>query len=221
MCGRFTLATPGAQIAELFELDSVPELTPRYNIAPSQRVGIVRLARPGGRQFAWVRWGLVPAWATDPGIGARTINARCETAAAKAAFRGPMRRRRCLIPADGFYEWRREGSRKQPFYFSLADGTPFAFAGLWERWERGEAPLETCTILTTAANEVVGAVHHRMPVIVVPAAHHIWLDPTIPGEVALGAVLEPLSTLALRGVAVSSLVNNPANDLPQARQPWP
>jgi len=218
MCGRFTLATPAAQIAELFGLEHTPELTPRYNIAPSQQVAIVR--RAGGRpELAWARWGLVPSWARDPAMGARTINARCETVAVKPAFRAALRRRRCLIPADGFYEWRREGNRKQPFYFSLPNGSLFAFAGLWERWEGAGEPLESCTILTTGANDAVAPVHDRMPVILAPEAHGPWLDPSVPGEEALAVVLAPLPSLTLRCYPVSSLVNNPANDTPDARRP--
>lgn len=221
MCGRFTLATPAEQIAALFGLEEVPELAPRYNIAPGQPIAVVRLSGSGRRELIWARWGLVPAWARDPALGARMINARCETVAEKPAFRAALKQRRCLVPADGFYEWRRDGPRKQPLYFSLVDGSPFAFAGLWERWQGTGGPLETCTILTTAAGEAVSSVHDRQPVIVAPADYGPWLDPATSGSAALRMALQAELAPLLRSYPVSSLVNDPSNDVPEARRPWP
>src|SRR5262245_35107324 len=175
MCGRFTLATSRAQLADLFRLAGGPELPLRYNIAPTQPVPVVRAAGDG-RALALARWGLIPRWATDPAIGNRLINARSETVAEKPSFRDAFRKRRCLIPATGFYEWAKTAGGKQPYHFRLLDGRPFAFAGLWERWDRGGEPVESCTILTTAANAVVRPVHERMPVILPAEAFAAWLD---------------------------------------------
>ncbi len=216
MCGRFTFATPASQVAELFGLAEVPDLAPRYNIAPTQTVAIVRRAAQGGRELVRVQWGLVPSWAKDPRIGARMINARWETAAVKPAFRAALRSRRCLIPADGFYEWQRLGARKQPYYFCFPDGRPFAMAGVWERFEGIAPPLESCAILTTAADPVVGEVHDRMPVILDPADFERWLDPTVATPDLAAAVA---SAPRLRGYPVSSLVNRPANDGPELLRP--
>jgi putative SOS response-associated peptidase YedK len=165
MSGRFTLTTPMPVLAELFLFPEAVPQPPRYNIAPTQAVATVRATDPNHRKLAWCRWGLIPSWAADPAIGNRLINARAETAAEKPAFRSAFRHRRCLIPADDFFEWQKTVGRKQPFYIKMKDGQPFAFAGLWERWEGGGEPVETCTILTTEANEVVRPVHDRMPVI--------------------------------------------------------
>src|SRR5262245_30482692 len=150
MCGRFLMMTSGPALAERFDLSSFPELKPRYNITPSQQVPMVRLGADGGRQLELLRWGLVPSWADDPAIGYRMINARSETVSEKPSFRAAFKHRRCLVLADGFFEWQPRGGKKQPWLFRLKEGEPFAFAGLWERWEKGEGdPLETCTIITT------------------------------------------------------------------------
>ena len=146
MCGRFTQAAPGEVIAELFDLPEVPKLTPRYNIAPTQDVAAVRAGVEGGRVLVELRWGLIPSWAKDRSIGSRMINARAETVADKPAFRAALRSRRCLVLADGFYEWQRLGARKQPYFIGLRNGGPFAFAGLWERWApNGSEPIESTT----------------------------------------------------------------------------
>src|ERR671916_3384872 len=162
MCGRYTLSTPAGRLAEEFRLDDAVEIPPSYNVAPTQQVATV--LEEEGRHLEMLRWGLVPSWADDPGIGARMINARSETAAEKPSFRSAFRERRCLIPADGFYEWKRENGAKQPYYFHMQEGRPFAFAGLWESWNR-EGEIRSCAILTTQANDVVGEIHERMPVI--------------------------------------------------------
>ena len=200
-------------------------LRPRYNVAPSQDVAVVRAA-DGGRSLSILRWGLIPAWARDPAIGYRLINARSETVAEKPSFRSAYRRRRCLIPADGFYEWQRLGKTRQPWLFGLRDGAQFAFAGLWERWTVPEGaaltgslaeskpgdPVETCTILTTAANETVAPVHGRMPVILPRDA----CDPWLAGE---DVSLAPYAADAMTAHPVSTLVNRPANDDPRCVEP--
>lgn len=215
MCGRFTLASPGEQVAELFGLASVPELRPRYNIAPTQEIAIVRRDSAGRRELATARWGLIPFWAKTQEEGARMINARAETVASKPAFRGALRARRCLVPADGFYEWRRIGTRKQPYYFTLRDGRPFAFAGLWERWEGGAgAAVESCAIITTSPNEVVAEVHDRMPVILDRADYETWLDASKGDLERVTALLRPWPAAGLRAFPVSLAVNNPAADDP-------
>ena len=226
MCGRFTQRLSWAELHELMDLIGVPlNLPPRYNVAPSQDVAVVRAA-PDGRSLAMLRWGLIPAWARDPAIGHKLINARSETAAQKPSFRSAFRHRRCLVPADGFYEWRRSGGTRQPWLFGLRDGAPMMFAGLWERWTVPEGAaltgslaecspgdaVETCTILTTAANETVAPVHGRMPVILPPGAWDAWLA----GE---EVPLEPYPADAMSAWPVSTHVNRPTNDDPACIEP--
>lgn len=226
MCGRFRLSETGAVLAEQFGLAPAPALEPRYNIAPTQTVATVRQTE-AGRVLCLVRWGLVPAWAKDPAIGARMINARAESVAEKPAFRAAFKQRRCLVLADGFYEWQAlPGSTgrgaKQPFSFHMADGGVFAFAGLWERWrgtgqggDDGGAPLETCTIMTTEANELVRPVHERMPVILPRAAYALWLDPAVQQPEPLQALLAPFPAELMASHPVSRAVNRVANDGPE------
>ncbi len=222
MCGRYSLTTPMEAVRQLFDFPERPNLAARVKIAPSQEVAAVRLGEEGagqgsgaGRHFVWLRWGLVPSWAKEPGIGNRMINARAETLAEKPAFRAAFRRRRCLIPADGFYEWKTEQGRKQPYRIALASGAPFAFAGLWERWEGagGDGAIESCTIVTTEANERLRAIHHRMPVILAPEAYGPWLDPETPGAQAQ-ALLGPAPSEWFTAYRVSPKINSPANDDP-------
>ena len=221
MCGRFTLTTPGDTLAEIFELSEVPDLPPRYNIAPSEPVATVRL--PSGnapRELVLLRWGLIPHWAKDPGVGARMINARSETVATNPAFRSAFRRRRCLVPATGFYEWQRQERRKQPVYIRMHDGQPFAFAGLWEHWEGPEGtPIESCTLLTTQPNDLVRPVHDRMPVILDPKDYELWLDPDVQDPARLQPLLRPYASEQMVAYPVSQLVNNPANDVPETIEP--
>src|SRR5262249_8129107 len=159
---------------------SFPELRPRYNVAPSQLVPVVRLGADGGRQLELLRWGLVPSWAKDEKIGYSLINARSETVAEKPSFRSAFKQRRCLVLESGFYGWAPRDGKKQPWLFGLQGAEPFAFAGLWERWEKGEGdPLETCTIITTEANDTVRPVHNRMPVILPHDSLAAWLDPEL------------------------------------------
>ena len=212
MCGRFTLATPGQTIAEAFELQAAPDLRPRYNIAPTQAVAAIRDAG-AGRDLVMLHWGLIPSWSKDAAIGARMINARGETVAEKPSFRTPFRSRRCLILADGFYEWKRVGAGKQPHHIRMADGRPFAFAGLWDCWApAGGEPVESCTIVTTAPNEVLAPIHDRMPVILPPAAYALWLDPSVREKERLQELLQPFPASAMTAYPVSPRVNNPRND---------
>lgn len=218
MCGRFTLRTPAAEVARQFELFAVPELAPRYNIAPTQDVAVVRTTT-AGRALDRLRWGLVPSWADDPSIGARMINARSETAAEKPSFRRALLSRRCLIPADGFCEWQAAGRGKQPYLITLGEGDLFALAGLWERWTRDGTALETCTILTTTANTRLAALHDRMPVIVPREAYARWLDPDVDDPAALGPLLVPYPPEAFQLRPVSSYVNSAKNEGPRCLEP--
>jgi len=213
MCGRFSLGAT-IRIGQVFDLPNWPEIPPRYNIAPSQEVSaVIQNRETGAREFRPFRLGLVPSWAKDPAIGNRMINARSETAATKPTFRKPLRERRCLILADGFYEWKREGTRKQPHYIKLRDGAPFAFAGLWDHWAPADGdPVETCTILTTTPNEVLQPIHDRMPVILPSSAYNVWLDPAMRDVEPLQAVLTPYPAKEMTAYPVNTRVNNPAND---------
>jgi putative SOS response-associated peptidase YedK len=217
MCGRYLLTTPVDALAQLFRFSERPNLGPRYNIAPTQDVPIVRLARGiDRRELILVRWGLVPYWADDPKIGNRLINARAESIEAMRAFREAYRRRRCLVPADGFFEWRKVGKRRQPLLFRPRDCAPFAFAGLWERWQQpGGGVLRSCTIVTCAANALVATVHDRMPVILAAADHGGWLNPEIDGR----ALLRPCPADWLEAIPVSERVNSPAHDDPECLAP--
>jgi putative SOS response-associated peptidase YedK len=192
MCGRFTLKTSPARIKEMFRLQRMGEFDNRYNIAPSQPVLAVRVSgETGEREGTLLKWGLIPSWAKEPGIGNNLANARADTIAEKPAFRSAFKKRRCLVIADGFYEWKKVNG-KTPYYFRLKDEGPFAFAGLWERWDKGEEPVESCTLITTEANGVVGQVHDRMPVILDPGSFDRWLDPTEQRAEVLKPLLVPL-----------------------------
>jgi len=215
MCGRFTQAADGKIIARVFDLPEAPELSRRYNIAPTQNVVAVRLAESGARELVQLYWGLIPSWAKERAMGARMINARAETLAEKPAFRSAFCARRCLIVADGFYEWQKLGTRKQPHFIGFKDGRPFAFAGLWERWRgEGSEEVESCTIVTTEANELLAPIHDRMPVILDPADFASWTDPTQSDTDKLSALLKPYPPGLLQAYPVGLLVNNPANDSP-------
>ncbi len=218
MCGRFALATEKKILEMLYQLiirDDF-ELRPRYNISPSQQITVCRLSPQGGKkELAAMKWGLVPFWAEDQSIGSRLINARSETAASKPSFRDAFKKRRILIPASGFYEWKQEEEGvKQPYYIQRQDGQPFSLAGLWERWEKGTAPLESCTILTTEPNTLIAPLHSRMPVIIAPGHYDLWLDPAT-DPAALTALLAPYAAAELTANPVSRLVNSPANDSPE------
>ena len=218
MCGRYVNTLPWSEMVELYRITegatAAPNFPPRYNVAPTQDVPVVRLASGGGgRELALLRWGLVPSWAKDIAIGAKMINARAETVAEKPSFRSAYRSRRCLIVADGFYEWKKQaGGTKQPYHITLEGARSFAFAGLWERWEKATdgAPVETCAIVTTAANDFIAPIHGRMPVILDADAHDAWLDPTASPETTQ-AFLGPYRG-AMEAYPVSTHVNNPRND---------
>lgn len=213
MCGRYTLAVRKETLAEKFGVGGpLPELSPSYNIAPGREVAVV-LGDGVGRRLEMLRWGLIPSWADDPGIGYRMINARAETAPTKPSFRRAFRGRRCLIPADGFYEWKKEDGGKQPYHIRLKDGEPFTFAGLWESWnDPNGGTVRSFAILTTEANEVVGEIHARMPVILPVEDHDMWLDPDFDEKEPLADLLRPYPTAAMEAYPVSRFVNRPAND---------
>ena len=215
MCGRFIQSTGGEHLAERFHLPTTPALTPRYNVAPSQSVWAIRMMEPGQREAVALRWGLVPAWSPEPRTAYSTINARAETVADKPTYRQAFRRRRCLIPADGFYEWRKIGSHKQPYCIAPVDGQPLAFAGLWERWERDSQILESCTILVTQANAVITPIHDRMPVILEPQDEARWLDPTVTESAVLQPLLVPCPPERLRLWPVGTAVNATRHNGPE------
>jgi putative SOS response-associated peptidase YedK len=214
MCGRYRLSQP-TKLAEFFEAEADADFGASFNVAPTQSVAAVRVLRDH-RVLSTLRWGLVPFWAHDAAMGNQLINARSESVLDKPAFREAFRRRRCLIPADGFYEWKRSGKTKRPFHFGLKDGSLFAFAGIWDRWQTPEqTTLESCSILTTSANALVGEIHNRMPVILPQSHYDAWL--VTPPEQAEGLLdlLVPFDAGQMRKYEVSSLVNRPQNDSPE------
>ncbi len=215
MCARFTLKASPAEVAAQFMVDGVPELPPRYNIAPTQNIAAVRDAG-AGRELAPLRWGLVPSWADDLKIGHRLLNARAETVATKPAFRAAYRKRRCLVPADGYYEWKGIGGKKQPYYFQRGDGGLFAFAGLWEHWEHEGQVVESCAIITTTANELARSIHDRMPVLLDAQGCAVWLDRAVEDP---GDLLRPYPADQMRCTAVNPVVNNPRHEGPDCIEP--
>jgi putative SOS response-associated peptidase YedK len=223
MCGRFTLTTRRDVLAAAFELDEVPELAPRWNAAPGQDVATIAATREGRRELRLRRWGLVPGWARDRRIGSRLINARAETAAVRPAFREAMRLRRCIVPADGFYEWAGGGpgsGRRQPYYIALPDRAPFAIAAIHERWRAEDgAWLETCALLTVAANERVRALHDRMPAILSERDLEAWLDPALRDAGRVAKLLVPFAAGELELLPVSRRVNRPEHDDPACIAP--
>lgn len=210
MCGRYELHTHPAALALALGLKFPPEITPRYNIAPTQAVPVVRL-RDGERELSQVRWGLVPFWAKDLAIGNKMINARAESVATKPGYRDAYRKMRCLIPASGFYEWAKMiDGKKQPVRVCMMDDAPFAFAGLWSRWGPRDAEIETCAIITTEANELCARVHDRMPVILASSNYERWLD--VAADADPVDLLRPYPSEAMRAYPVSTRVNKPEND---------
>lgn len=225
MCARYSLTRPDGAIAELFGVAEAPNFSARWNIAPTQTAPVVIEGPRGVRRVAFRRWGLVPSWAADLSIGVRMINARAETAATKPSFRAALRSRRCLVPADGFYEWRTEGRTKVPVRFGMQGGSPFAFAGIWERWGKdddapgGARAVETFAILTTAANPLVAAVHDRMPVILHRDSFAAWLDPDAKDAAALESLLRPYPAEAMSATSLSPYLNNVRNEGPECWLP--
>ncbi|MBI3179136.1 MAG: SOS response-associated peptidase [Deltaproteobacteria bacterium] len=219
MCGRYTLSAEPKLLARAFGLTVPPPTTPRYNIAPTQQVPIVRSAGHGV-ELALVRWGLIPARSPKPEPPGRTINARAETIDRLPSFRESFYKRRCLVPASGFYEWQRADGAKQPYYIQAAAGEAMAFAGVWDRWLGPGGPIESCAIITTGANTLVAKLHTRMPAIIAPEDYAVWLAPDT-APVRLRALLRPFASERLRAFAVSTLVNDPKHELPACVEPLP
>jgi putative SOS response-associated peptidase YedK len=215
VCGRYRLSRRKQIVEEYFDSVSGEEdWAPRYNVAPTQSVPVIRQnPKEPIRELALMGWGLIPSWAKDPSVAAKMINARSETAGTKPAFRDALKSRRCLIPADGFYEWKKIGSAKQPYCFEVNEGELFAFAGLWDRWKDASGKtLETCSILTTVPNAVTSPVHDRMPVILDPDTYDLWLDPGMTKVEAAAELLKPYDARAMRCYPVSTRINHVAND---------
>jgi putative SOS response-associated peptidase YedK len=224
MCGRYRLTAKERYLRDHFGLDEDPPWAPRWNIAPTQPVAVVRQdTKEPKRTFGLLRWGLIPYWAKDRSIAFKTINAMSETAAEKPAFRDAMRRRRCLVLADGFYEWQKIGPKeKQPYNFGMLDDSVFAFAGLWERWrDPTNEVVETCTILTTKPNSLVANVHDRMPVILGVEDYDLWLDPGITDAARVADCLKPFTPGLMKKYPVSTRVNRPENDDQECAQEVP
>ena len=215
MCGRYALTSPPAVIAERFHLLWTPELAPHYNIAPGQTIPVVRETGQG-RELAFLRWGLIPSWAKEASIGMKLINARGETLADKPAFRSAYRQRRCLVPADAFYEWKAIAGRKQPYCIRLRDEAPFGMAGLWEGWQEPDGQVvESCTIVTVDANALIAQLHDRMPLIVAPEDYDAWLN----AETREAALPHAVAADDMVAYPVSPLVSNAKNDVPACLAP--
>ena len=215
MCGRYRLSRRKQIIAEHFDaISDAEDWIPRYNVAPTQPVPVIRQnPTEPTRHLSQMRWGLIPSWSKDASGAASMINARSETAATLPAFRDAMKYRRCLVPADAFYEWKRQGSVKQPYCFDVNEGQLFAFAGLWEGWKNANGTwVKTCTILTTTPNALTTAVHDRTPVILDPGDYDVWLDPGMKDSSAISQLLKPLDARLMRAYPVNSRVNNVEND---------
>ena len=222
MCGRYRLSRRKQIIEEYFETAPWEDnWSPRFNVAPTQSIPVIRQhPKEPIRQISSMRWGLVPHWAKDPSIATATINAKSETAATKPAFRDPLRLRRCLIPADGFYEWKRAVASKQPHCFEVREGQLFAFAGLWDGWKDANGQwVKTCSILTTIPNAVTATVHDRMPVILDPASYDLWLDPGVQELAPLAELLKPYDGRLMRCYPVGSRVNYVGNDDEECSRP--
>lgn len=214
MCGRFTLTLNIDTVAKAFGVAPTIESAARYNIAPMQEVvSILREGADDAPHMEWLQWGLVPTWAKDESIGSKMINARAETLAEKPSFKRLLRNRRCLVVADGFYEWKKEGTAKIPTFITLKDGSPFAFAALWDIWHGPDGrDIHSCTLITTQPNDLVATIHDRMPVILPANAREMWLDTALREEQALLPLLAPYPAAEMTARAVSRLVNNPKNE---------
>lgn len=236
MCARYTLKSTADVLQQEFELPELPELPPRYNIAPTQAVLAIRESDAGVREATFLHWGLIPSWAKDPGIGTKLINARSETLLEKPSYRVAFKRRRCLIPADGFFEWHEESefpetdlfgevtksgkTYKQPMWFHRKDERPFAFAGLWEYWETAEGgPIESCTIITTTANELLAQYHDRMPVILHREDYSAWLRKSDENANGLVSLLAPFPAEEMTAYDVTRKMSNPRYDFEDCIEP--
>ena len=219
MCGRYTLKTPINVLVEHFGIEEYPSsLVPSYNIAPTQEVAAV-VEEDEKRKLEAFRWGLIPSWAKDPAIGNKMINSRAETVSEKPSFRSAFKKRRCLIVADGFYEWQKTDDGKQPYHFKMKDSSPFAFAGLWETWDKEGEEIRSCSIITTDANDLMSEIHHRMPVILPPENYEAWLDPGLEEKETLMDLLRPYPSDRMDAYPVSRRVNRPSNNEPGVVEP--
>lgn len=226
MCGRYTLKTDRSKIEEHFGLENVPAFEPRFNLAPTQDGLVVRPGKePGTRTAAMLRWGLIPSWAKERANLPLMINARCESAASRPAFRDAFKRRRCIIVTDGFYEWSKHGTKKMPYRFTVGDEELFGMAGLWDRWcppgTDADETLETFTVITTVANDVLAPYHDRMPVILPRELYDDWMNPLLSDRETLQRMLMPFSSMHMAAHAVSPKVNNIKNDDPTCLEPPP
>jgi putative SOS response-associated peptidase YedK len=222
MCGRFNLTTPAHEIAAIFEVAPTHALSPRFNIAPTQPIVAIRMqADKKKRELVLLRWGLIPSWSKEPKVSFNTINARADTVATKPAYRAAFKQRRCLIPADGFFEWRKgPDNEKQPFHIHMKNDSPFAFAGIWERWQRaGEPGIESCSIIVTEANELMASIHDRMPVILPREVYQSWLDPGVVDVHRLESMLKPFASNEMEAYPVSTIVNHAKNNVAECIVP--
>ena len=220
MCGRFTSLLAPELLDAIFGVKAASSMQPRYNIAPSQQIAVIRQDSEGNNQLFDAHWGLIPSWAKDASIGSHTINARAETIHEKPAFRHAIRYRRCIIPASGFYEWRHEGKKASPLYIRMKDGQPMCFAGIWEHWkpEEGEE-IESCSIITTSSNSLIKSIHDRMPVILCPGDFDLWLNRNMHDPEKLKPLYQPYPADLIEMYPVSPLVNSPRNDSPEFIEP--
>jgi len=222
MCGRFDLHIPKELLERIFGVSIFQDIPPHYNIAPSQQVVVIRITPDGNQQVAFLKWGLIPSWAKDPSIGSKMINARSETVDVKPAFRNPLKYRRCIVPANGFYEWQKVEGKKKPLYVKMKDDGPMLFAGLWEHWKTPEGnEIESCTILTTNSNELIKPLHDRMPLILETGDMNLWLDPQVTDPGKLKPLFSPYPAEKMEMYPVSEIVNSPRNDTPQCILPLP
>ncbi len=220
MCSRYSLTSPHEAVRATFGYKNAAEFPPRYNIAPTQPVAIVRINHAKERELALVRWGLIPSWAKEPEKFATLINARSETAAEKASFRASLRHRRCIVPADGFYEWTGKPGHKQPHLIRQRSGETMGLAGLWEHWLGADgSEVETMAILTVEGNRDMSGIHDRMPAILAPQDYDSWLDCSSGSSVGMGKLLRPAAVGLLEIIAVSRELNNPRNDRPDVQEP--
>ncbi len=220
MCGRYTLRTQLNRLLQIYAAESEVQWEPRYNIAPTQNAAAVRpVPDSTSRELVLLHWGLIPSWADDPKIGNRMINARGETVAEKPSFKNALKHRRCLVLADGFYEWRKDGKTRQPYFIRMKDEGPIAFAGLWERWKKNGLAIESCTIITTSANTLMSELHDRMPVILSKSDIDIWLDQKIDQPESLLPLLDPYPDDEMEAYPVSTLVNSPKHDSNECIEP--